>query len=149
MGAQPVAGQPLGTVGAARPSRRDQLGSGPPGGTQNSSIPQPTSARGSPASLRGRGGPGRGRGVSRSYNTSPSGFLEPRGAGTGLDEYGQRHVPQSISTSAFTVGGVTSDHPPMDRMDRTMDRMGDPHMDRMGRGGVGGMGGPMDRGGGM
>ena len=149
--AQPVAGQPLG-AGANRPSRRDQLASGPEGGDlgiQNSTNTQIPSARGSPASLRGRGGPGRGRGVSRSYNTSPSGFLEPRGAGTGLDEYGQRHVPQSISTSAFTVGGVTSDHPPMDRMDRTMDRMGDPHMDRMGRGGVGGMGGPMDRGGGM
>merc|ERR1712223_503162 len=149
--AQPVAGQPLG-AGSNRPSRRDQLASGPEGGDlgiQNSTNTQLPSARGSPASLRGRGGPGRGRGVSRSYNTSPSGFLEPRGAGTGLDEYGQRHVPQSISTSAFTVGGVTSDHPPMDRMDRTMDRMGDPHMDRMGRGGVGGMGGPMDRGGGM
>ena len=37
----------------------------------------------------------------------------------------------------------------MDRMDRTMDRMGDPRMDRMDRGGVGGMSGPMDRTGGM
>ena len=156
--AQPVAGQPLGAAGAARPSRRDQLGSGPPGGalgTQNSSIPQPTSARGSPASLRGRGGSGRGRGDSRSYNTSPSGFLEPRGPGAGVDEYGHRHVPQSISSSAFTVGGVSGD-PAMDRMDRTMDRMGDPGMGpgmgRMDRGGMGGMSGPMDRtgmGGGM
>lgn len=146
--AQQVAGQPVGPAGATRPSRGDQLASGPVG-TQNSSIPQPTSARGSPASLRGRGGTGRGRGVSRSYNTSPSGFLEPRGPGAGVDEYGQRHVPQSISSSAFTVGGVTSDHPPMDRMDRTMDRMGDPSMGRMDRGGVGGMSGPMDRAGGM
>ena len=141
----PVAGPPGGSIN--RPSRRDQLQSGPGGGdlvVQNGSNPQQlTSVRGSPASARGRG-IGRGRGDSRSYNTSPS------GAGAGVDEYGQRHVPQSISSSAITVGGAyTSDHPPMDRMDRTMDRLGDPRMDRMDRGGVGPMSGPMDRTGGM
>ena len=168
-----VAG-PQGGGGTNRPSRRDQLPSnrsseypldprsparpiGPVGGERGiQSSSQPTSARGSPAGAR-RGGIGRGNpGVSRSYNTSPSGFLEPRVAGAGVDEYGARHVPQSISSSAFTVGGVysrdISDHIPMDRMDRTMamDRMGDPRMDRMDRGVPGGvMAGPMDRTGGM
>ena len=59
--AQSVAGQPVGPAGGNRPSRRDQLASGPAGGElgiQNSTNLQPTSARGSPASVRGRGGTG-------------------------------------------------------------------------------------------
>ena len=125
-----------------RTSRRDQLGRPELGNTADRSPSRPggaypgsglnaggTAVRGSPAGpggAAGRGGTGRGRGGTRSYNNSPSGNYP--------DDY--RHVPTSISTSAFTVGGVgaggvgggyrDSSHDPT-MMDRSM---GDPRMDR-------------------
>ena len=62
---------------------------------------------------------------------------------------GARHVPQSISTSAFTVGGTYRDDPTMDRMDRGgMGGVGMSDPMGMGAGPVGrGPGGPGGMGG--
>ena len=131
-------------AGQQRTSRRDQLtrpdlgaagdprspgqayGAGP-GGVGPGGLAGQPSTRGSPAGAGRRTGvAGRPGGTSRSYNNSPS--------GRGPEDY--RNVPQSISTSAFTVGGVYGDRndPLMDRsmgdpraMDRGMDRGMDHH----------------------
>ncbi len=122
--------------GQQRTSRRDQLArpdldptfdrspnrpsaaSGVAGGGQYAAPP----ARGSPAGVGRRppgagAGTGRGGGLSKSYATSPSGQYP--------DEF--RNVPQSISASAFNVGGVYNKDVYDPNMDRTM---GDPRMDR-------------------
>ncbi len=136
---------PYGTGGRGgaqhqRTSRRDQLARqeggpvdrSPPhrpggggygvGGGVGGGFGGPGPVRGSPAGAgrrpvgTGRGAAATAAGPSRSFTTSPLGQYP--------DEF--RNVPQSISASAFNVGGVYRDgHDPM--MDRTM---GDPRMDR-------------------
>lgn len=121
-----------------RTSRKDQLGrpegnnpvdrspSSRPIGGASGAPGTGYSTRGSPAgtgsrrtAVGGRPPPQQQRGGG--YGNSPSTAHYPG------DDY--RNVPQSISTSAFTVGGVYRDsNDPM--MDRT--GMGDPRMDRTG-----------------
>ena len=150
------------TAATTRTSRRDQAQLGGTRGTTDysdrsptrgyapptSSYSRPTSTRGSPAGgLRRRGGPGASGGLSRSYAASPTGGY--------TDDYRSgSHVPQSISTSAFTVGGpyrgddptaltTTTNVTGLTNMDR-MDRTGMGTMDRSGVGMGGGLGGMPD-----
>lgn len=127
-----------GTLQQQRASRRDQLGRPEQPLTTDRSPSRPTASTTNYTSFTGPApGPGGTRGGRRATSTGRiqrSAYDSPSGGGAFGPSYGDdpgysRNVPQSISTSAFTVGDPLMDRGGLGdpRMDRGMDRGMDPH----------------------